>query len=94
MIPVSEPKLERLHLRCDAQAKQLLEKAAAYQHETLSAFILTQALASAQQVIETRESIPLTPADFETFLNALENPPAPNNALRRAFEQHQTQVQP
>lgn len=90
----SESRQERLHLRCDAQAKQLLEKAAAYRHETLSAFILTQALDSARQVIETQESITLTPADFEIFLDALENPPTPNDALRRAFAQHQAQVQP
>lgn len=94
MIPASEPRLERLYLRCDAQAKQLLEKAAAYEYETLSAFILAQALSAARQVVATHESIVLTPAGFEKFLDALENPPAPNDVLRRAFERHQAQVQP
>lgn len=92
MITLSEPKLERLHLRCDAQARQLLEKAAAYQHESLSAFILTRALASARQVIEARETLTLAPADFQIFLEALDDPPAPNPALRRAFERHATDV--
>ncbi|TAN70197.1 MAG: DUF1778 domain-containing protein [Methylobacter sp.] len=86
-------KENRLNIRCDNHAKQMLNKAAAYAHVSVSEFILSHALASAEQVIQAHESITLHPADFEAFLAALDGPVQPSAALSRAFNRHSEQVE-
>lgn len=78
----------RLYIRCNRQARQLLEKAAGYAHVSISEFVLSHALASAEQVVQAHESIALKPEDFEAFLAALDAPASLNPALERAFERH------
>lgn len=85
-------KQERLHIRLNTQAKSRLEKAAAYLHESVSEFVLEKSLESAAKVIEEHEALTLPATDFSAFLAALENPPAQNAALGRAFEAHQAHV--
>jgi len=86
-------KQERMHIRLDAIAKQTLEKAAQFSHKTLSDFVLSYALESANKVIIEHEKITLTEDDFSIFLDALEHPPKPNVALKEAFELHKQSVQ-
>lgn len=78
-------KRERLHLRLDARSKQLLERAAGYSHTSVSDFVLKHALEAAESVVKDREEIVLSAADWDALLDALENPPEPNEALRAAF---------
>ena len=85
-------KEHRLHIRCDKRARQLLDKAAGYAHVSVSEFVLSHALASAEQVVQAQESITLTPKDFQAFLAALDAPAKPNAALKRAFKRHAEQV--
>jgi uncharacterized protein (DUF1778 family) len=85
-------KESRLNIRCDLRTRQLLDKAAAYAHVSVSEFMLSHALASAGQIVQAHESIALTPADFQAFLAALDTPAEPNAALVRAFERHARQV--
>src|SRR5919198_19145 len=63
----------RLNIRCDLRARQLLDKAA-YTHVSVSEFVLSHALASAEQVVQAHESITLTPTDFQAFFAALDTP--------------------
>ncbi len=86
-------KESRLNIRCDNRARQMLNKAAAYAHVSVSEFILSHALASAEQVIQAHESITLGSADFEAFLAALDEPVQANAALSRAFDRHNEQVE-
>jgi uncharacterized protein (DUF1778 family) len=85
-------KESRLHIRCDSYARQLLDKAANYAHVSISEFVLSNALASAERVVQTHESITLKSKDFEAFLTALDAPGKPNAALKRAFKRHTTQI--
>lgn len=85
-------KENRLHIRCDKRARRLLDKAATYAHLSVSEFVLSHALASAEQVVQAQESITLTPKDFQAFLAALDAPAKPNAALKRAFKRHAEQV--
>jgi uncharacterized protein (DUF1778 family) len=82
----------RLNIRCDLRTRQLLDKAAAHAHVSVSEFVLSHALASAGQIAQAHESVTLTPADFQAFLAALDTPPEPNAALGRAFGRHARQV--
>lgn len=85
-------KESRLNIRCDSHSRQLLDKAASYVHVSISEFVLSHALASAEQVVREHESITLKPQDFDAFLAALDEPATPNEALKRAFKRRADQV--
>ena len=85
-------KENRLHIRCDVHARELLDRAAIYTHVSVSEFVLSHALASAQEVIQANEQITLKPADFAAFLAALDAPAEPNAALQKALNLHAEQV--
>lgn len=82
----------RLHIRCDQQVRQLLDKAAAYAHMSVSEFVLRHAVHQAQTVLAENETITLSQKDFAAFLAALDKPARPNASLRRAFARHDKQV--
>jgi uncharacterized protein (DUF1778 family) len=81
-------KSERVSLRIDAEAKRTLEHAASYTGSSLSHFVITRALAAANEVIQARETVTLSKRDWEAFLDALTNPPEPNAELQRALRRH------
>ena len=85
-------KESRLNIRCDSRARQLLDKAATYAHVSVSEFVLSHALASAEQVVQAHESITLKPEDFHAFLAALDVPAKANPALKRALKRHAAQT--
>lgn len=85
-------KESRLNIRCDNRARRLLDKAAGYAHLSVSEFVLSHALASAEQVVQAHEAITLTQKDFQAFLNALDVPGKPNAALKRAFRRHAEKI--
>ncbi len=85
-------KESRLNIRCDHHVRQLLDKAASYSHVSISEFVLSHALASAEQVVQAHESITLLPKDFQAFLAALDSPAKPNAALKRAFKCHAEKI--
>lgn len=85
-------KQQRMHIRLDILSKQKIERAAAYVHKSLSEFVLGQALRAADEVIRKHETLTLTEADWELFLDTLENPPKPNAKLQRAFAESRTLI--
>ncbi|MGD8589059.1 MAG: DUF1778 domain-containing protein [Chromatiales bacterium] len=86
-------KQERMHIRLDALSKLKLERAAAYAHKSLSEFVLGQALSAADEVIHKHETLTLNEADWEVFLDALDNPPEPSTKLKQAFAEYKKPVQ-
>ena len=100
MAETAETKHERNHPRFDARRKRKLEGVPAYEQTTVNRFVLHNALAAAEQVIEAHERIILPATDWDAFhdalLNpphdALLNPPAPNAALRRAARRYRERV--
>ena len=81
-------KSERVSLRIDADGKRTLERAASYSGSSLSDFVITRALAAAHEVIQARERVALSGRDWDAFLEALTNPPAPDAKLERALRRH------
>jgi uncharacterized protein (DUF1778 family) len=81
-------KSERVSLRIDAEAKRTLERAAGYAGSSLSDFVITRALAAANEVIQARETVTLSRRDWGAFLDALADPPAPDAKLKRALRRH------
>ena len=92
MAEAAESKHARVHLRLDTRSKRTLERAAAYEETTVSRFVLRNAVAAAERVIEARERIVLPATDWDAFHDALLNPPAPNAALRRAARRYRERV--
>ena len=88
----STAKESRLNIRCDVRARELLDKAATYSHVSISEFVLSHALASAEKVVQANECITLQPEDFYAFLAALDVETQPNPALKKAFKRHSEQV--
>ncbi|MBK5965555.1 hypothetical protein CCR95_16035 [Thiocystis minor] len=86
-------KTERINLRLDTTAKGRLERAAALEGQTLSRYVLTTALARAEQVIAANETLVLSRHDAEVFFEAIVNPPALTPALAAALEEHTRRVQ-
>jgi uncharacterized protein (DUF1778 family) len=82
----------RLNIRCDTQARALLDRAAAYSRVSVSEFVLKNALATAEAVVQHHESITLAGDDFQAFLSALDAPVKPNAALKRALKRHAERV--
>ena len=82
----------RLHLRFDARSKRKLERAAAYEETTVSRFVLRNAVAAAEHVIDAHERIVLPATDWDAFHDALLKPPAPNAALKRAARRFRERI--
>lgn len=89
---VTITKESRLNIRCNVHARELLDRAASYTHLSVSEFVLSHALASAEKVVQAQESITLTADDFRAFLTALDAPVGPNHALQQAMKRHAEQV--
>ncbi len=85
-------KESRLNIRCNSYARELLDKAATYAHVSVSEFVLSHALASAEKVVQANENITLSTKDFRAFLAAVDTPAKPNTALKKAFKRHSQQV--
>lgn len=72
----------RINLRTSAEAKAMIERAAALMGTTVSAFMLQHAYEAARRVVIDNDSLLLSQQAFEAFAVALENPPSPTDALR------------
>ena len=71
----------RINLRTSPEAKALIERAAAIMGSTVSSFMLQNAYEAARRLVAEQEVITLSDRDRDAFLEALENPPEPTQAL-------------
>ncbi len=85
-------KNERINLRLKQSAKHLIERAATFEGKTVSNFILSSALASAEKAIQEHESIQLNEQDAQRFFDALAKPVEFNEKLTEALAEHDRHV--
>lgn len=71
----------RINLRTSPEAKALIERAAAIMGSTVSSFMLQNAYEAALRLVAQQDTITLSDRDRDAFLNALEKPPEPTQAL-------------
>lgn len=76
-------------LKLTQEQKEKLLKAATIRCLSLSEYLLELALNIATEEIPELDKILLNEKDWETFIAAIENPSEPNEALKRAIEEHQ-----
>ena len=75
---------ERVSARIPRKSRGLLEKAAALSGATLNQFVVQAAIKEAHTLLAREQAIVLTETDAGRFFAALERPPVPNAALRKA----------
>lgn len=83
---------ERLTVRISAEQKTLFERAAALEGRSLTDFVVASTQAAAAETVQRHEVISLTMRDRAALLEALANPPAPNEALREAARRYRDLV--
>lgn len=79
---------KRIDIRLTAEDKSLLQRAASYVGNNLSAFIIMSLKNVASQLIREHEIITLTQRDQDLFVRTIASSPAPNQRLKEAFEAH------
>ena len=85
-------KNERINLRLKQSAKSLIERAAAFEGKTVSSFIVSSAVASAEKTIHEHESLQLNEQDAQRFFDALARPVRFNKKLTEALLEHDRRV--
>ena len=79
---------DRLEARVSPELKSLLERAAGLEGRSLTDFVVASAQAAAVETIQRHEVIALTARDSLAFMQALADPPGPNERLRAATRRH------
>lgn len=83
---------DRLEVRMDRNHKSLVEQAAEFLGQTLSAFTVSTLVEKAREVVQQHQGIQLTDRDRDRFLTMLDHPPRPNAALKKAAKRHSESV--
>ena len=92
MSSVSQIKDERINLRLKSHAKQMLERAASFEGQTVSKFVINSALIHAEKTIHDHEVIMLNAHDSDNFFNALATPTKFNSKLIATLKEHEQRV--
>jgi uncharacterized protein (DUF1778 family) len=82
-------RVERLELRTTPAQKQLIKRAAELSGTSMAAYIVSHVQEAAAETIRDFESLSLRNEAREAFVQALLNPPEPNEALKAAAVRHQ-----
>jgi uncharacterized protein (DUF1778 family) len=78
----------RFDLRVTPEEKELTDRAAALTGSNTADFVRSTTLAAAREAIRTHEVIKLTAEESRVFVEALINPPEPNEHLRALLEEY------
>jgi len=85
-------KVERLEARLSPDTKALFQEAATIQGRSLTDFVVNSAVEAAKRTVRQNELVELTQRDRIAFVEALLNPPPPNDRLQRAIDRHRQTV--
>jgi uncharacterized protein (DUF1778 family) len=82
MAPASNVKnTTRLEARISPETKAIVQKAADLEGRTLTDFVIATVLTEARKVIAQHQTLTLSLEDSQAFVEALLNPPEPNQTL-------------
>ena len=86
-------KEERLEARISPAQKDLIERAAALRGTSVTEFVVSSAQEAATTTIKDFDVLHLRDQAREVFINAVLNPPAPNEAARAAAERYKKHME-
>jgi uncharacterized protein (DUF1778 family) len=81
---MASPQHARIEARVSPKQKKLFERAAAIEGVTLTDFAISSMHRAATAVVQEHRTIDLSVRNQRAFVEALRNPPEPNEALREA----------
>jgi uncharacterized protein (DUF1778 family) len=84
--------VSRLNFRLPIELKERIEKAAIISGVTVTDFAISILGNSADEVLEKHQTRTLSNKDRDIFLEMLENPPQPNEALLKAVKSYKIRV--
>ncbi|MEP7338990.1 MAG: DUF1778 domain-containing protein [Acidobacteriota bacterium] len=86
-VKTRKPKETRLSIRTSEPQKKILLQAARLQHTNISQFVLQTALDAAQEVLADQTEFRLSPAQWKTFCERLDEPAKVIPALCDLFKE-------
>jgi uncharacterized protein (DUF1778 family) len=92
--PAQPRRDQRLEARVTGEEKQLFAMAASLMGRSLSDFVVGALREAAEVTIRENQTMRLTSADANAFVDALVNPPTANAALRQAIRQYLASTPP
>jgi len=90
--PSTTKTMARLEARVNPKIKSLLQKAADLEGLTLTDFVIASVQVAAIATIQKHQTLKLSLEDSEAFVDALLNPPLPNQALLAAAVRYQQTI--
>lgn len=81
---------QRFDARLTDDQKRLFQRAAALRGSTVTRFVIDSAQDVAEQIIQAQEVTRLTASETAAFVQAILDPPPPNEALRAAAERYKS----
>lgn len=92
--PAHSKQTARLEARVSPEVKALWQRAADLEDRTLTDFVIASVQKAACKVIDQHQKLQLNLEDSEAFINALLNPPEPNEALKAAAQRYKQTMHP
>lgn len=86
---MSALKKQRIDLRLNEDDKSMIEEAAAMTNQSISQFMVSTASERAAEVINQHRRLILNEASWNLVMDAISNPPAPHDRLKRAAKRLQ-----
>lgn len=83
---MSALKKQRIDLRLTDDDKSIIEEAAAMSNQSITQFMVSSASERAVKVIEQHRRLVLNEESWSLVMDAISNPPAPNDKLKRAAD--------
>jgi uncharacterized protein (DUF1778 family) len=81
---MASPQQARIEARVSPEQKELFERAAAIEGVTLTDFAISSMQRAAARVVQEHTIMELSVRNQRAFVEALQNPPEPNEVLREA----------
>jgi uncharacterized protein (DUF1778 family) len=78
---------ETLNIRIKAEERGLIDRAASVTGKTRTDFVLEAARRAAEAALLDRTMLTVSPEAYAAFLVRLDEPPRPNDRLRRSMQQ-------
>lgn len=92
IIEKQQSQAARLNFRLPPEIKERIENAALISGVTVTDFAITALAERSEKVLEKHQTRILSNRDREFFLEMLENPPEPNEALKKAVKEYKKRV--
>ncbi|MDS1916295.1 DUF1778 domain-containing protein [Enterobacter asburiae] len=86
---MSAQKKQRIDLRLNEDDKSMIEEAAAMTNQSISQFMVSTASERAAVIINQHRRLTLNEESWNAVMEAISNPPAPNDRLKKAAKRLQ-----